>query len=134
MTARAARRPLVAVILAAAALAACGDDREPPGPADDVRSAASAYVRALERAQWGRACRMMTASARADLRDAAGAPCMRALAGGAALPRSELAAAGREVAGAPVRIRRRTATIGPLGDLPRPLRLERMGDRWLIAG
>jgi hypothetical protein len=57
-----------------------------------------------------------------------------ALAGGAALPPDQLAAAGREVAGAQVRVRGKAATIGPLGALPQPLRLERVADHWLVAG
>jgi hypothetical protein len=130
-----ARRLPVVGLLAALALAGCGSgDRERETSTDQVREAASAYLRALQDAQWARACRLMTASARRDIEDEGGASCARALAGGAALPADELAAAGREVAGAQVRVRGTAATIGPLGALPQPLRLERMADRWLVAG
>jgi hypothetical protein len=75
----------------------------------------------------------MTAGARRDLADAAGAPCARALANGAALPADELASARREVAGADVRIRGAAASIGPLGTAQQALRLRRAGERWLVA-
>jgi hypothetical protein len=131
---RARRLPVVG-LLVALALAACGGgDRKRATPTGQVREAAYAYLRALQQARWTRGCGMMTASARRDIEDAAGVSCARALAGGAALPADQLAAAGREVAGAPVRVRGKAATIGPLGGLPQPLRLERVAGRWLIAG
>jgi hypothetical protein len=115
------------------ALAGCGGD-ERETPADEVRDATAAYLRALQEARWKGACRLMTASARRDVADAAGKSCARALGGGAVLPADELATVGREVAGARVRVRGTAATIGPLGALPQPLRLERMDGRWFIAG
>ena len=74
----------------------------------------------------------MTAAARRDLADAAGAPCPRALAAGAA-EAEELASARRELPGARVRIRGTAASIGPLGTAQQALRFERVGARWLVA-
>jgi len=74
----------------------------------------------------------MTATARRDLADAAGAPCAQALAAGAVS--EELASAQREVAGADVSIRGAAATLGPLGAAQQPLRLRRVGGRWLVDG
>jgi len=76
----------------------------------------------------------MTPAARRDLADAAGVACPRALAAGGAEGAEELASAQREVAGADVRIRGTAASIGPLGTAQQPLRLERVGGRWLVVG
>jgi hypothetical protein len=130
----ACRVPVVG-LLAAVVLAGCGSgDRDRETPVDQVREATRTYLRALQEARWKGACRLMTGSARRDIGDAAGGSCARALARGAALPADQLAAAGREVAGARVRLRGKAATIGPLGAFPQPLRLERVADRWLVAG
>ena len=127
-------RSLLAVGLAAAvAQAACGGGDEVTTPADRVRDATSAYLGALQQGRWTRACGLMTSGARRELEAARGS-CAVALRGGATLPSEQLASAGREVAGATVRIRGRTAAIGPLADLPQPLRLERVTGRWLIDG
>jgi hypothetical protein len=129
------RRLTAACLLVTLAPAGCGgaeDKRETP--ADQVRKAARTYLRALQDARWTGACRLMTASARRDVADAAGGSCAHALASGAALPADQLAAAGREVAGAHVRVRGKAATIGPLAGSPQPLRLERVSGRWLVAG
>jgi len=131
---RRARSLLAAGLAALVAQAACGggdDDR--PTPADRVRDATSAYLGALQQRRWARACGLITSGARRELEAARGS-CAVALRGGATLPSEQLASAGREVAGATVRIRGRTAAIGPLADLPQPLRLERVGGRWLING
>jgi hypothetical protein len=126
---------VVAVTVAGTALGGCGGGERPAAtPADGVRGAVGAYLGALQSRDWPRACAAMTAGARRDIEDAAGAPCARALATGAALGGSELATAAREVAGAEVRIRGATATLGPLGGSPQPLRLRRIGGRWLVAG
>jgi hypothetical protein len=97
-----------------------------------VRAAVRAYLGALSARDWPRACRLMTAAARRDLADAAGAPCAGALADGAAS--EELASAQREVAGADVRIRGAAATLGPLGTAQQSLRLRRVAGRWLVDG
>jgi hypothetical protein len=110
-----------------------GGEADRPTQAERVRAATSAYLQALREERWTRACRLMTSDARRELGDAGGS-CAASLAGGAALSPDELGAAGREVAGARVRVRGRTAAIGPLGSLPQRLRLERVGGRWLIAG
>jgi hypothetical protein len=131
---RHARWPPVVGLLAALAFAGCGGDGGRETPADGVREAALVYVRALQGAKWAKACRLMTSAARREVEGAAGDSCVRALAGGGALAADQLASAGREVAGARVRVRGRAATIGPLGAFPQPLRLERVANRWLIAG
>jgi hypothetical protein len=92
------------------------------------------YLGALAAHDWSRACRLMTPAARRDLADAAGAPCPRALAAGGAEAGAELASARRELAGADVRVRGATATVGPLGTAQRDLRLRRVGGRWLVSG
>jgi hypothetical protein len=128
-------RRRVAATLAALALAGCGgSDGHRATPADGVRAAVSAYLGALQARDWPRACRLMTAAARRDLESAAGASCATALAQVAALARDELATAAREVAGAQVRVDGAEATLGPLAGAPQPLRLRRVGERWLIAG
>jgi hypothetical protein len=99
-----------------------------------VRAAARAYLGALAAGDWARACGLMTPAARRDLADAAGAPCPRALAAGAADAGEELASARREIAGAEVELRGAAASIGPLGTAQQALRLRRVGDRWLVAG
>jgi hypothetical protein len=132
-----ARRWTAASMAAALALAlgACGgSDRPVATPADGVRAAVRGYLGALARHDWAEACRRMTPAARRDLADAAGEPCARALAAGSGGAAEELASAGREVAGADVRIRGATATIGPLGPAQQALRLRRAGGRWLVAG
>ena len=101
--------------------------------ADQVRAATSTYLRALEDARWARACGLMTTTARLELKAVRGS-CVEALARGGALPPEQLASAGREVAGAPVRVRGTSAAVGPLGSFPEPLRLERVGGRWLVDG
>jgi hypothetical protein len=125
----------VAVLCAALAVGACGGGGppEPPTPAERVRAATDAYLRALAARDWQRACRLMTPGARRDLADAAGAPCARALAGGASPP-EEVESARRAVAGAVVRVRGTTASIGPFGPAQLALRLRRVGGRWLVAG
>jgi hypothetical protein len=129
------RRGLAAPALAVLALAGCGgSDRPRAAPEDGVRASVRAYLGALQAGDWARACRLMTAAARRDLEDAAGAPCGRALSAGAALAPDEIATAAREVPGADVRISGDAATVGPLADAPQPLRLRRVGGRWLIAG
>jgi hypothetical protein len=129
------RRSALLAVLAAAAIAGCGGGAKPDeGPGGAVRQAARAYVGALRAADWRRACALMTPGARRALAEDAGAACPRALAAGAALPPDRLAAIGRQLAGARVRVRGRAATIGPLGDAGRPLRFRRAGKRWLVAG
>ena len=97
-----------------------------------MRAAVRTYLGALSARDFPRACRLMTAAARRDIADAAGAPCARALAAGAVS--EELASAEREVAGAEVRIRGDAATLGPLGTAQQSLRLRRVGRRWLVDG
>jgi hypothetical protein len=121
-------------VLAALALGGCGDDETQTTPGDRVREATRRYLGALEARDWPRTCRLLAASARREIESAAGARCTRALAAGAALAPDQAASARREVAGAAVRIRGAEAAIGPLGGLPRPLRLRRVGPRWLISG
>jgi hypothetical protein len=117
-----------------AALSGCGDDEAQTTPADRVRQAARAYLGSLEARDWPRTCGLLAASARRDIEGATGSPCPRALAEGAALPPEQAASARREVAGAGVQIRGATAVLGPIGALPQPLRLRRVGRRWLISG
>jgi hypothetical protein len=127
---------IAASLVTAAAAAGCGGGDEParPDPAAQVRSSATAYLQALEQRRWGRACTLMTRAARAELAGADGGSCAQALAGGAALPPDQLGNARRSVPGADVRVAGATASIGPLGELPAPLRLQRVGGRWLVAG
>ncbi len=117
-----------------AALSGCGDGEAQTTPADRVRQAARAYLGALEAGDWSRTCRLLAESARRDIEAATGSPCQRALAEGAALPPEQAASARREVAGAGVQIRGASAVLGPIGALPQPLRLRRVGRRWLISG
>jgi hypothetical protein len=120
--------------LGALVLAGCGGgSSDARGPEDQVRDAAAAYLSALEKGSWARACRMMTAGARADL-GRTGGSCARTLERGAGLNGEERATAAREVPGARVRVSGATATIGPLGAFPEPLRLKRVGGSWLVAG
>jgi hypothetical protein len=129
------RAHVLGVLIALLAVAGCGGDERPRAtPQDGVRKAVSGYLGALRARDWARACRSLTPGARRAIEDAAGATCVRALATGSALAGEELASAAREVAGAAVRISGATATLGPLGDLPEPLRLRRVGGRWLVAG
>ncbi len=128
---------VAAVLLVTAVVAGCGGDDEGAAsqtPADEVRRAATTYLQALRGREWERACELMTADARRDVEDAVGGECVDALAAGVALPAAELAAIARELPGAKVRVRGDSATIGPLGALPQPLRLQRRDGRWLVAG
>jgi hypothetical protein len=128
------RRPAAAVLAGAATLAGCGGGERPrPTPEDDVRAAARAYLGALAARDWPEACELMTETARHDLADATGTSCARALSSGAALAAEELASARREVAGAGVSIRGRSATLGPLGGARQSLRLRRVAGRWLVT-
>ena len=112
--------------------AGCGGDERPPDPADAVRAAATAYVDALREGRWAEACDRMTRAARAAVAEGGGS-CAGALRGGGALPRELLDTVARQLAGAPVRISDARATLGPVGDLPEPLRFERRDGRWLLA-
>jgi hypothetical protein len=130
-------RVAAAALVAALALAAVGcggGGRARTTPADGVRAAVRTYLGALAGHDWARACRLMTATARRDVADAAGAPCPRALAAGGGQAAEELASAQREVAGADVRIRGAAASLGPIGPAQQALRLRRVGGRWLVAG
>jgi len=110
----------------------CGGEERPPDPADEVRAAATAYVDSLRGERWAEACDRMTPAARAAV--AEGRPsCRRALGGGGSLPQEALDTVARQLAGAPVRISGTTAVLGPVGDLPEPLRFERTARRWLLA-
>ena len=124
---------VVLPLLACAALAACGGDDPPPDPADEVRAAAIAYVGALRAERWGDACARMTAGARAAVAEGGGS-CARALAAGGALPDDVLGTVARLLPGAEVAVDAGTARVGPVGDLPAPLRLARRDGRWLVAG
>jgi ketosteroid isomerase-like protein len=129
------RRAAVAALAGALALAGCGGGDTPRDTAADrVRAAVRAYLGALAAGDWDRTCRLMTVDARREIADAAGAPCGRALASGAAEGAEELASAQREVAGAEVRISGATASVGPLGTAQQDLRLRRVGGRWLVGG
>jgi hypothetical protein len=112
----------------------CGGG-EPPDDrrTDDVRTAVSGYLYALEGRQWTQACGLMTRRARRELKAATGDSCARALAAGVTLPPDELAAVAREVPGARVRVAGAQATVGPFEGLGRPLRLEHVAGRWLVA-
>jgi hypothetical protein len=128
-------RAVAAVLLAAAGVGACGGaDRPRATPEAAVRASVARYLRTMADRRWARACSLMTAGARRDVAAAAGAPCARALADGAALDGDELATAARAVDGADVRIDGAVATVGPLGGLAVPLRLRRVGGRWLVDG
>jgi len=110
----------------------CDGEERAPDPADEVRAAATAYVDSLRAERWADACERMTQAARAAVADGRGT-CRRRLRAGGALPRELLDTVARQVAGAPVRIADRTAVLGPLGDLPEPLRFTREAGRWLLA-
>lgn len=128
------RRSLVLPPLLIALLTAgCGGGPDPPDPEAEVRAAAAAYVDALRDGRWAEACDRLTPSGRAAVAEGR-RDCERALRAGAALPREALDTVARQVAGAPVRLEGARATLGPVGDLPDPLRLERDGRRWLIGG
>jgi hypothetical protein len=77
---------------------------------------------------------MMTADARRQVERAVGTACADALSAGGLLPPEALRNIARELRRARVQVRGDTATIGPLGVFPQPLRLRRQDDRWLIAG
>jgi hypothetical protein len=110
----------------------CAGEQRPPEPADEVRAAATAYVDSLRAGHWADACDRMTAAARAAVADGRRS-CPRQLRGGGALPRDVLDTVARQLAGAPVRISHETAVLGPVADLPEPLRFKRVAGRWLVA-
>jgi hypothetical protein len=113
-------------------VAGCGGDPQPPAPETAVRAAAAAYVDALRDGRWADACGRMTVAARAAV--AAGErSCAAALGAGGALPRETLDTVARLLDGAPVRITGARAALGPIGDLPEPLRFARRDGRWLLA-
>jgi hypothetical protein len=120
------------VLLLPLAAAGCGGDPQPPDPAAAVRGAATAFVDALRGGRWTEACDRMTAAAQAAVAEDGGS-CAGALRGGSALPRDALDTVARQLPGARVRISDARATIGPLGDLPEPLRFERRAGHWLLA-
>jgi hypothetical protein len=123
-----------AAALALAWAGGCGgDDPPPPGPEDGVRRAAAAYVEALQRGRWDDACARMTPAARRTVGSDAGASCPEALGDDGALPAERLGMVRRQLAGAAVRVRGGRATLGPVADLPEPLRFERRDTRWLVA-
>jgi hypothetical protein len=123
---------VVVASLVSACVAACGGQERPPDPRDAVRRAATEYVRALREQRWDDACERMTKAAQravaAERRSCAGA-----LADGGALAPDTLAVVARQLPGARVRIAGAAATLGPVGDLPEPLRFEHRGSRWLVA-
>ena len=123
------RRALI--LVAGVALAGCGGGEPAPDPADAVRLAASSYVDALREQRWADACAQMTAQARRAV--AGNGACARALAGGAALPPDALGVVARQLPGARVRIDGARAALGPLGDLPEPLRFARRAGEWRVA-
>jgi hypothetical protein len=127
-------RLVLMTALAVQVLAAgCGGGDEPvPDPGEAVRAAAAAFVDSLRAGRWEEACDRMSVEARMAVADER-RDCARALRGGAALPDEELDTVARQLAGAPVRIAGGKATLGPVGDLPEPLRFERDADRWVIA-
>ena len=125
-----ARRAAPALLLAL--LAGCGGDPPAPTPESAVRAAARVYVDALRDGRWADACGRMTAAARAAVAES-GASCAGALAAGGALPRATLDTVARQLDGAPVRITADRAALGPIGDLPEPLRFARRDGRWLLA-
>ena len=126
------RRLLLAVLVLPGLAAGCGGDDPPPDPADAVRETAAAFVGALRAERWADACRLMTVAARTAIAGERGR-CPQAFREGAALPPSELGTIARQLPGAPVRITGVKAALGPVGDTPQPLRLERSDGRWLIA-
>jgi hypothetical protein len=130
-----------AALLTALVLGGCGGGGGEEEAADraaaadgEVRRAATTYLEALRGREWDRACELMTADARRQVERAVGGACTDALAAGGVLPAEALRNIARELRSARVRVRGDTATIGPLGALPQPLRLRRQGDRWLVAG
>ena len=125
-------RRVLPLLLLAPALPGCGEDESPPDPAADARRAAIAYVTALRERRWDDACARMTAGARAAVADGT-AGCVDALAGGAALPADALGTIARLLPGAPVAVDGDRATVGPVADLPGPLRLARRDGGWLVA-
>jgi hypothetical protein len=126
------RALLLAIVVLGGLAAGCGDDERPPDPADAVRAAASAYLDALRGARWAEACDRMSPAARAAVAEGGGS-CAGVLGGGGALPRDTLDSVARQLAGAPVRVSGARATLGPVGDLPEPLRFARRDGRWLLA-
>jgi hypothetical protein len=127
-----ARALILVLIVLGALVAACGDDERPPDPADAVRAAATAYLDALRGERWAEACDRMTSAARAAVAEGGGS-CAEALGEGGALARETLDTVARQLAGAPVRVSGARAALGPVGDLPEPLRFERRDGRWLLA-
>jgi len=123
----------VPLLAACAALAACGGDDPPPDPVVGVRAAAVAYVDALRAERWEDACARMTAGARAMVAERGGG-CAGALASGGALPDDVLGMVARLLPGAAVAVDGDRATVGPVGDLPAPLRLVQRDGRWFVAG
>jgi hypothetical protein len=115
-----------------ALLVACGDEDPAPSPEDTVRQAATAYVDALRHEHWDEACGLMTPAARAAVAEGARS-CPGALRNGRALPRETLDTVARRLPGADVRVSGSRARLGPVGDLPDPLRFERRDGRWLLA-
>jgi hypothetical protein len=97
-----------------------------------VRAAARSYVDALRQRDWDQACARMTPRARAAVAEGAGS-CARALAHSGALPRATLDTVARQLSGAGVRVTGARASLGPVADLPDPLRFERRNGRWLVA-
>jgi len=127
------RRRLPPPLLAACAvLAACGGEDPPPDPADAVRRAAEDFVGALRAERWDDACARMTAGARAAVADGRSG-CASALARGGALPPDALGTVARLLPGAAVAVDGARARVGPVGDLPAPLRLVRRDGRWLVS-
>lgn len=131
--ARGMRLRSVPLLAACAALVACGGDDPPPDPAAGVRAAAVAYVDALRAGRWEDACARMTAGARAAVAEGERS-CASALAAGGALPGDVLGTVARLLPGAAVAVDGDRATVGPVGDLPAPLRLARRDGQWLVAG
>jgi hypothetical protein len=128
------RRRAALLLLPLCALGAgCGDDADAPDPQTEVRRAVVEYVAALRERRWEDACARMTAGARAAVADPP-ATCPDALRGGAALPDDVLGTVARQLPGAAVAVSGARATLGPVGDLPQPLRLVRRGRSWLIDG
>jgi hypothetical protein len=117
---------------ACALIAACGGGDPAPAPEDTVRRAATAYVDTLRSGHWDEACDLMTRAARAAVAEGSGS-CPRALRSGGALPRETLDTVARQLRGAEIRIAGTHARLGPVGDLPDPLRFERRAGRWLLA-